>query len=71
MSKRRVDPKTGLLYNLDLVRMKDKHLTSLTHEAGSDPTLLAQLGLRNIPEETLEVLRKDSTDASKVDGEIL
>jgi uncharacterized protein (DUF924 family)/adenylate kinase family enzyme len=69
--KRRVDPKTGALYNLDLVRLKDKHLTSLLLEAGSDPTLLAQLGLRNTSPEVLDTLQKDSEDATRVDSEIL
>jgi len=69
--KRRVDPKTGSIYNLDLVRLKDKHLTSLLLEAGSDPTLLAQLGLRNTSPEVLDTLQKDSEDATRVDAEIL
>jgi adenylate kinase len=43
--KRRVDPKTGTIYNLDLVRMRDKHLTKLMIEAAGDASLLAQLGL--------------------------
>jgi uncharacterized protein (DUF924 family) len=69
--KRRIDPKTGSLYNLELLRLKDKHLTSLLLEAGSDPTLLAQLGLRNTTPEVLDVLQRDSEDAARVDAEIL
>ena len=69
--KRRVDPKTGTLYNLDQVRLKDKHLTSLLLEAGSDPTLLSQLGLRNTSSEVLDVLMRDSEDATRIDSETL
>lgn len=71
LQKCRLDPKTGTLYNLDLVRMKDPHLTKLMQEAGSDSALLTQIGLGHVPAETLEILRKDSPDAAKVDGEIL
>jgi adenylate kinase family enzyme len=69
--KRRVDPKTGIIYNLDLVKMKDKHLTQLMKDAGSDSSLLAQAGLVNIPQEVLKILALESPDASFVDGDIL
>ena len=71
LHKRRVDPKTGSIYNLDLVRMKDKHLTQLLTDAGSDSSVLAQVGLTNVPKDVLKILQKDSPDASLVDGEIL
>ena len=64
LSKRRIDPKTGHLYNLSLLRLKDKHLCKLLIQAEGDPTQLAQIGFRNITPEVQEVLKKDSPDAS-------
>lgn len=71
LGKRRIDQKTGCYYNLDLVRLRDRHLTQLLVEANNDPTLLGQLGLSNVPTEVLNTLMKNSPDAAKVSAEIL
>ena len=47
LGKRRIDPKTGKIYNLALIRLGDTHLSKLIADAEGDSAELAKLGLRN------------------------
>lgn len=71
LGKRRIDPKTGNVYNLGLIRLADTHLSQLIADAAGDAAELAKLGLRHCNAATVETLILDSPEATPIDTEIL
>lgn len=71
LGNRRIDPITGIEYNLSLVRLKDKHLIKTLSEAQEDPDKLALIGFKNVSPAVLQTLILNHPDANKLDSEIL
>ena len=71
LSNRRIDPISGIEYNLSLVRLQDKHLIKTLSEAQEDPDKLALIGFKNVSPAVLQTLILNHPDASKLNSEIL
>lgn len=71
LGNRRIDPISGIEYNLSLVRLKDKHLIKTLSDAQEDPDKLALIGFKNVSAAVLQTLILNHPDANKLDSEIL
>jgi len=73
LKDRRVDPYTGLSYNMKLIKLRDSHLQSVLHDAlkAGDSQKVAELGFGNVSQDMLDILALGLTDAKPVDVQIL
>lgn len=71
LGNRRVDPVSGLEYNLSLVRLEDRHLIKPLSEAQDDQDKLTMLGFKNVTPAVLQTLILNHPDASRLNSDIL
>ena len=69
LKDRRVDPYTGLSYNMKLIKLQDAHLQTILHEAMKEgnSSRVAELGFGNVSQDMLDILALGLTDAKAVD----
>ena len=73
LRERRIDPYTGVSYNMKLIKLGDSRLQVSLHEAlkNGDQQKINELGFGNMTQDMLDILALGLSDAKEIDAQIL